>query len=526
MNIEEGSFVLLCGESGCGKSTLLKLIKREISPFGEVSGNIFYKGKLLNKLDTITSVCEIGFVGQNPDEQIVTDKVWHELAFGLENMGKDSSTIRCRVGEMASYFGIQSWYHKNTDELSGGQKQILNLASVMAMQPNVILLDEPTSQLDPIAASEFISTLRKLNTEIGLTVILVEHRLEEVFPISDKVIVMEKGKVICNGTPQEVCFELKNHNFFASMPSPAKIWSKLKNNCCCPLTVKEGRSFLHTYYNCQQVKKGIPEKELINAETILEAKEVYFRYDKNSPDVLSNFNLTVKKGEIFSILGGNGTGKTTALNILSGLDKPYRGKVNIARKKISQYKGNSLYHGVLTLLPQNPKDVFIENTVKKDFEEILKAIDCPDTELESRISDIVDLLDISNLLDKHPYDISGGEQQKCAFAKVLLTEPQIILLDEPTKGIDSFYKNKLAEIILNLKKQGKTILTVTHDVEFSAIVSDRCGLFFNGEIISVSTPNHFFSENNFYTTSASRMSRGLLKNAVLCDEVVRLCKES
>ncbi|MEE0930073.1 MAG: ABC transporter ATP-binding protein, partial [Acutalibacteraceae bacterium] len=178
LNIEEGSFVLLCGESGCGKSTLLKLIKREISPFGEVSGNIFYKGKLLNKLDTITSVCEIGFVGQNPDEQIVTDKVWHELAFGLENMGKDSSTIRCRVGEMASYFGIQSWYHKNTDELSGGQKQILNLASVMAMQPNVILLDEPTSQLDPIAASEFISTLRKLNTEIGLTVILVEHRLE------------------------------------------------------------------------------------------------------------------------------------------------------------------------------------------------------------------------------------------------------------------------------------------------------------------------------------------------------------
>lgn len=501
---------------------MLRLIKREISPFGESSGNIFYKGKLIDELDTTTSACEIGFVGQNPDEQIVTDKVWHELAFGLENIEKDSSTIRRRVGEMASYFGIQSWYHKNTDELSGGQKQILNLASVMVMQPSIILLDEPTSQLDPIAASEFISTLYKLNTELGLTVILVEHRLEEIFSISDKVIVMEDGKIICNGTPQKVCLELKNHNFFASMPSPAKIWSRLKNNCCCPLTVKDGRNFLNTYYKHRK-GRNIPEKEQINTETILEAKEVYFRYDKKLHDVLSNFNLTINKGEIFSILGGNGTGKTTTLNILSGLDKPYRGKINIAGKKISQYKGNSLYHEILTLLPQNPKDVFIENTVKKDFEEILKAIDCPESEFESRISNIVDLLDISYLLDKHPYDISGGEQQKCALAKVLLTEPQIILLDEPTKGLDAFYKNKLAEIILTLKKQGKI---VTHDIEFSAIVSDRCGLFFDGEIISVATPNHFFSENNFYTTSASRMSRGLLKNAVLCDEVVRLCNES
>lgn len=504
---------------------MLKLIKREISTFGEHSGNIFYKGKLIDELDTKISACEIAFVGQNPDEQIVTDKVWHELAFGLENIGKDSSTIRRRVAEMASYFGIQSWYHKNTDELSGGQKQILNLASVMAMQPSIILLDEPTSQLDPIAASEFISTLHKLNTELGLTVVIVEHRLEEIFSISDKVIVMENGKIICNATSQKVCLQLKNHNFFASMPSSARIWSKLENNCCCPLTVKDGRKFLNTYYKHQK-GKNISEKEPISTETILEAKEVYFRYDKKLPDVLSNLNLTINKGEIFSILGGNGTGKTTTLNILSGLDKPYRGKINIAGKKISQYKGNSLYHGILTLLPQNPKDVFIENTVKKNFEEILKAMDCPDSEFENKISSIVNLLDISYLLDKHPYDISGGEQQKCALAKVLLTEPQIILLDEPTKGLDTFYKNRLAEIILTLKKQGKTILIVTHDIEFSAIISDRCGLFFDGEIISVSTPNHFFSENNFYTTSASRMSRGLFKNTILCDEVVRLCKEA
>lgn len=196
LNIHAGDFVVVCGESGCGKTTLLKLLKRELAPAGEKNGSISYNELLQEELDPRVSAHEIGYVLQNPDNQIVTDKVWHELAFGLENLGIPTQVIRRRVGEMASYFGIQDWFRRNTDELSGGQKQLLNLAAVMVMQPKILILDEPTSQLDPIAAADFIATLQKLNRELGLTILLVEHRLEEVFPIADKVLFMLAVKFI------------------------------------------------------------------------------------------------------------------------------------------------------------------------------------------------------------------------------------------------------------------------------------------------------------------------------------------
>lgn len=515
---------MICGESGCGKTTLLKLIKKEISPFGTFEGSITYNNIPLNKLEEKTSVTEIGFVGQNPDEQIVTDKVWHELAFGLENIGENTQTIRVRVGEMASYFGIQNWYHKSTHQLSGGQKQLLNLASVMVMQPKILLLDEPTSQLDPIAAADFIATLQKLNRELGLTILLVEHRLEEVYPIVDEVIAFEQGRVKAQGSPAKVALQLKNHKLSMGLPSAVRIWSSLNVNSEPPLTVKEGREFLeNNFSNC--TGKKVEVSNHMENEYILEAKNVYFRYDKNLPDVLKDFSISVAKGEVYSILGGNGTGKTTTLNILAGLDKPYRGKSKLCGKKISQYKGNSLYRHMLALLPQNPLTVFIKSTVKEDFQEILNAMEYPKKEIESKIQKISDKFSITHLLQKHPYDLSGGEQQKCALAKLLLTEPQIILLDEPTKGLDAFYKNSFAKIIKELQSVGKTIIMVTHDVEFAAMVSSRCALFFDGQLISQGAPNSFFSGNNFYTTSASRISRELFENAVLCSEIVQLCKK-
>lgn len=510
LNVGSGDFIVICGESGCGKTTLLKLLKKELSPAGEKSGYIFYKGIEQEKLDDKTSSSEIGYVLQNPDNQIVTDKVWHELAFGLENMGVSTEVIRRRVGEMASYFGISEWFRKKTDELSGGQKQLLNLASVMVMQPKILILDEPTSQLDPIAASDFIATLQKLNREFGLTILLAEHRLEDVFPIADKVLLMDKGKALLYDSPKNIGKRLSkiqyDHPMLLGLPSAVRIFEALNIVDECPLTVKEGKDFLERHFDAPQ------ETELGNeynhsGDTAIELKKVWFRYERDLPDILRGTSLQVWRGEFYCILGGNGTGKTTALNVISGLNKAYRGKVLIGDKPLRDYKGNSLYRGNLALLPQNPQTVFIKDNVREDLLEILEALEIPKTKRAEMTEKTAAKIGITHLLDKHPYDLSGGEQQKCALAKILLLEPRILLLDEPTKGLDAYSKHVLKGILQELKSDGMTILAVTHDVEFAAENADRCALFFDGEILSADVPEKFFAENNFYTTAANRMSR-------------------
>lgn len=525
-SLEFGDFAVLCGESGCGKSTLLKLIKREISPFGEKSGNIIYNGTNQDALDKRISASDIGFVSQNPESQIITDKVWHELAFGLESLGFSTNVIRRRVAEMASYFGIEEWFHKNTNELSGGQQQILNLASVMVMQPKLLLLDEPTAQLDPIAASNFIATLQKLNQELGLTILLVEHRLEEVFPIANKALLMEKGKLLYNDNPRKISSYFKNNptdTMIAGLPAAMRIYNALNVDCDCPLTVKEGKEFIKNNFNNRV--DCLENKEYTHKDNkILELKDVWFRYEKDLPDVLKGVSFSVYESENFCILGGNGTGKTTALKVISGILKAYRGKILINGKKISTYKNKSLYQNNIALLPQNPQTVFLEKTVEKDFKELCKVTGYTTNEADESITKISEKLGISHLLTRHPYDLSGGEQQKAALAKILLLKPKILLLDEPTKGIDAGSKITFSKILKDLKKDGITIITVTHDVEFAAQNADRCALFFDGELLSVDTPNSFFSENNFYTTAANRITRDYYKNAVLCEDVISLCK--
>lgn len=527
LSINDGDFIVVCGESGCGKTTLLKLIKREIAPAGEIEGEILYMGKNISELDDRTAAGEIGYVMQNPEMQIVTDKVWHELAFGLENLGVPSGTIRRRVAEMASYFGIQNWFRRKTSDLSGGQKQLLNLAAIMVMQPKILILDEPTSQLDPIAASDFIATVKKLNRELALTVILVEHRLEEVFSMADKVAVMEKGSVIVYDEPAAVGEKLRevrqNSNMLLGLPSSIRIFNGLNINAKCPVTVKEGREFLSNNFKNTVNTISIDCKEF-DGEPVVNLKNVWFRYERSLPDVLRGVELTSYKGEVLSILGGNGAGKTTMLRVLSGQNRAYRGDVLINGKKIAKYSQNELYHCNVAFLPQNPQEVFLKMSVREDFNEVAKAMGYTKDEKEKSILEITDRLGISHLLDKHPYDLSGGEQQKAALAKILLLKPKILLLDEPTKGIDAYSKHILGGILSDLKAQGMTVIMAVHDVEFAAEYSDRCALFFDGEIISEDTPNTFFSENNFYTTSASKISRHMYKNTVLCREVTELCK--
>ena len=525
LTIQPGEFVLLCGTSGCGKTTLLRLLKSSLSPHGNVSGNILFQGKRLSEYDFRDQTSNIGFVMQNPDNQIVTDKVWHELAFGLESLGYKQTEIRTRVSEMASFFGIQTWFYKKVTELSGGQKQLLNLASVLAMQPSVLILDEPTSQLDPIAAGEFLKTLEKINRELGITVILTEHRLEDAFPLADRVIVMDQGAIIADAPPCEVgnILKEKKHAMYAALPTPIKVHANIENALPCPVTVREGRAWLETLSKDRVLRADtIPEDYLPqSSETIIEVKDAWFRYEKNLPDVIKGFSLKIQKGELFCLVGGNGTGKTTALSLLSGLHSPYRGEVLLNGKNIREIK--DLYHGLLGVLPQNPQSVFVKKTVYLDLLEILSEQKLTKEEKASKVQKIALLCRIESLLDSHPYDLSGGEQQRAALAKILLLEPEILLLDEPTKGMDARFKEEFSDILADLKTSGVTIFMVSHDIEFCAEYADRCAMMFDGNITSVDTPREFFRGKNFYTTSANRMARTCLPNAVLADDIILAC---
>ncbi|NLD26904.1 MAG: ATP-binding cassette domain-containing protein, partial [Acholeplasmataceae bacterium] len=389
----------------------------------------------------------------------------------------------------------------------GGEKQILNLASVLVMRPKLLLLDEATSQLDPIAALNFLNTLKRINQELGITVILAEHRLEAVFSLCDRVLVMDKGRIIADDVPRSIAQNLNHPDLEGELPSASRIFRGLQGRGECPLSVREGQGFLSRF---TADASEISERNL-DSEKLIEIKDLWFSYIKGQ-DVLSGLGLDIRKGEIFAILGGNGSGKTSLLKIIAGLLPPYQGKIIINGRRLKDYTGNSLYSGLLAMLPQDPTTLFIEDEVLKD----LKMI--PGGDLDLVIAD----LELGDLLHRHPYDLSGGEQQRVALGKVLLTKSQIILLDEPTKGLDGKHKRKLAQILLSLKARGVTIVLVSHDLDFAAQVSDRCGLLFDGEMIAIASPRKFFSRNNFYTTSANRIARHRYPEAITEAEIIAL----
>jgi len=527
-SIRKGQFVVLCGPSGCGKTTLLRQLKTVLAPHGDKSGSVFFEGRLLDELNQREQSALIGFVMQSPENQIVTDKVWHELAFGLESLGYDTPAIRLRVAEMASFFGIQGWFYKNVSELSGGQKQLLNLASIMVMQPSVLILDEPTSQLDPIAAADFLSTIGKINRELGTTVILTEHRLEEALPLADRVVVMDEGRIIADGIPKEVGHMLgrENHKMFLAMPVPMRVYAGVPNTFDCPVTVRDGREWLNSFVKIHPLN---PEKINNNPSPSygkspsVELKEAWFKYEKELPDVVKGVSFSAYPGEILAILGGNGTGKTTTLSLLSGINRPYRGEVMLLGKEISNIPDSEKSNGMLGVLPQNPQSLFVKKTVKLDLYEMLKNRKLSGDERHKRVCRVSRLCELDQLLERHPYDLSGGEQQRAALAKVLLLEPEILLLDEPTKGMDAEFKQVFAIILKRLLVKGVTVIMVSHDIEFCAEYAHRCALFFDGGIVTEGTPREFFSGNSFYTTAANRMARHLLPGAVTSEDIIAAC---
>ena len=536
-SMEEGEYIVVCGESGCGKTTLLRQAKPELTPAGARDGSVYYMDQSLAEVPGQVSAMEIGYVQQNPDNQIVTDYVWHELAFGLENMALPTSTIQRKVSEMASFFGMEEWFRKKTSELSGGQKQMLNLASIMAMNPKLLILDEPTSMLDPLAARNLLDTIARINRELGVAVLLCEHRLEDVFQRADRVLLMKQGSILADDTPENLTFALQRDptasRIYLGLPGAARIFGELQKEGICPadkklpLSIRDARRILKELNlpfeetaPTHQKTDSVRDK---GEKPVLEGKELWFRYEAKGKDVLRGLSLSVRRGELLSLLGGNGAGKSTLLRVLCGLKKPLRGKVKME-------KGMRL-----AMLPQSPQALFTYDSVWEDFLDAAKQgrgarfVDKVQGNAEAsaeRAREAAAKLELTDKLTSHPFDLSGGELQRAAIGKLLLQDADILLLDEPTKGLDAYLKQELAGILKKLTAEGITILMVTHDLEFAASYADRCALLFDGRITSEEEPHVFFSGNRFYTTTAGLISEGYLPEAITCGEVIIGCRQA
>lgn len=535
-SIGEAEFVVLCGQSGCGKTTLLRHFKKNQIPFGTGSGKLYYRGSDLETMDDRESAARIGFVGQNSDTQLVTDKVWHELAFGLENLGVPGEQIRRRTAEIAQYFGMESWFRRPVSELSGGQKQLLNLASVVIMQPDVLLLDEPTAQLDPIGTGRFLDTLRRLNRDLGTAVLLSEQRLEEVVPMADRVLIMHQGHLVADAVPGQCAAKLeayeRDHNealpIASAMPVAVRVWKAChyRNEASSPVSIRQGKSWLadhvrKTGQTGEPIKSAVSDRHPCHtakravSETALFVDRLCFGYQKDQR-VLEDFTMRVPKGMLYAVVGGNGSGKSTALKAIMGICKPRRGKVKAA--------------GKIRFLAQNPKSLFTELTAAEELMAMLLpengGAGLKEADRTQRVGEMLSYLELTAQREQNPMDLSGGQQQRLALGKLLLTEPDILLLDEPTKGLDGAFKEKLAEFLKDLCSKGKTVVLVSHDMEFCARYADQCGLLFDGQLISEGETRAFFRENVFYTTAAQRMSRGVCGDCLLAEDIVRALQEA
>lgn len=525
LSIPEGEVTLLCGGSGSGKTTLLRSMKSELRPVGKCEGRLRVLGTPPGEMALADSASRVGFVMQDPDNQIVTDRVWHELAFGLENLGLPTEAIRRRVAETAHFFGIGDWFEKKTRELSGGQKQTLNLAAVMAMQPDMLLLDEPTAQLDPVAAADFLQLLWRVNRELGMTVVLSEHRLEDVLPFASQVVFLEKGTLAMCGTPRQfVQYVYRENNHFAcALPAAARLARSLPDrrnaetdrDGVYPLSVREGRRWLEEHMDdlekmrCGEgnetaaSESGSMESRGREHSAAIEARELWFRYGRTEDFVLKGADFTANRGELHAVVGGNGSGKSTLLKVLVGAERPSRGRVEVE-------KGLRI-----AMLAQAPQALFAMDSLEEDLMEWSERFGYSMEHMKEQ----AEHFGLLGLMKRHPYDLSGGEMQKAALLKLLLTEPDILLLDEPTKGIDAFAKEEMKEILQEQKEAGRTIALVTHDLEFAAMTADRCSMMFGGQLVCTGGGREFFLDNVFYTTGVNRMTRGILPGCVTVEDV-------
>ena len=518
--LENGSFTVLCGASGSGKSTLLCAFKPELTVAGASQGTVRVLGDDPHLLSPVESATRIGFVMQDPENQIVTDTVWHELAFGLESIGVDTQTMRRRVAETAHFFGIGSWFDRRTADLSGGQKQLLNLAAIVVMQPAVLVLDEPTSQLDPIAAKDFFDVLERVNAELGITVLITEHRLEDVLPLADRVLFLERGGTLaydgdCDGFVRML--EKDDERLYAALPAATRMGMLLQRankgsgeHSSYPLTVREGRSYLASALATMRArgKSAVgplsAERPLPPGNVVLRAKDVWFRYAREMPFVLRGVDFDLCAGRVAALVGGNGSGKSTLLSALAGIRRLERGRIVRTRN----------LH--VALMTQNPKALFVRDRLMDD---LMEWSDLGGYSL-SDVNNMLERFGLEQLRERHPYDLSGGETQKAALAKILLLGPDVLLLDEPTKGLDAAAKAQVGAILSDLAlREGKAVLLTTHDLEFVSEIAHTCSMLFGHEVTCTQDAHGFFLDNLFYSTPIARITRDMLDGCVTTDDV-------
>lgn len=477
----------MAGSSGSGKTTLLR----------QLSGSTVLQGKERGSL--INKAVLPAYVWQDPAAQIVTDRAEYEIVFGLENMGMPKEQMQRRLAEVVTFFGLEELTGRDTMSLSGGEMQTLNAAAAVAQNPDLLLLDEPTSQLDPVASRHFYEFLHQINEELGITVIIIEQRLEDVVPLADQMILMEDGRIAVSGRPEEVFWQLSGRlsSFF---PTYMQLFHRVGESLDVPLTKKEARTWF-----CSSFRTKMPDAagageytdppKLITGNPVI-GKNLFFRYEKSLPDVLRDCSFAFARGRVTCLAGGNGSGKTTLLEILYGRYRAYHGKL----KNVPDHPG---------FLPQQPGYLFLKDTVEGC---------CSGRE---RMKGLLSYFGLEGLRERHPGDLSGGELQRLGLCQVLGQETELYLLDEPTKGLDPYNKNLLGRLLRNMSSQGKTILIVSHDMEFAAEFADSMALMFQGAVQLVADTRDFFVENQFYTTSLNRIAREICPYIITQEDVER-----
>lgn len=505
LTLKSGSFVLLCGPSGSGKSTFLRHTKPSLTPRGERKGRV-----LLGSEALAGESGRIGFVTQQTFDAIVTDNVFSELAFGPEQMGMKPEQIRMRIAEIVGFFGMASWLHRDTATLSGGQAQLLNLASVMVTDPDWLVLDEPTAQLDPQAEEEFLRALERVHRELGVGVLMSEHRTEHVLSMADRLLILDGGAVTDDGAPHDVALRLlcDASPMAAALPDPCRLAFARGERTRLPLTVAQGRQWLADR-DAKATDRDV--RPHLSKEPYLGVDRVSFRYGKDEPDVLDGAKLTVGKGEIVALLGANGSGKTTLLSVLAGALKPWRGHIRLEGEKCTPAQLRE--RAAIGWLPQDPRLLFVRESWWEDWS-------TTEATEEEKIS-MAARLCLNAPKERHPFDLSGGERQRAALGKLLLRRPKALLLDEPTKGLDGGAKEDLADLLRALAADGMAILIASHDLSFCAKVAARAAMLFDGQIVRDGEIHEVFSQNLSYTTPISRMTRDRFGDAITLEEVTR-----
>ncbi|MGI6104812.1 MAG: ABC transporter ATP-binding protein [Raoultibacter sp.] len=461
LTVKRQDFTLLVGETGSGKSSLLRLLKNELAPRGTQSGSIEVFGRANTELSTYDSATQIGYLSQNVESQIICENVWHELAFGCENLNLSPELIRRRVAEIVAFFGIEAWLHAKTDELSGGQKQTLVLASILIMQPQILLLDEPTSQLDPIAEKNFAHLLFRINRELGTSILLATHEPEVLASYATKTIKLADGRIQASDSmrmQQKQRFEQPSVELESAVPHMLDSAGSSPSGLGCAKTI------------AHQDKQAIL------------LRSVTFKYDREEAAVLQDLDLQITQGNIHALVGGNGSGKTTLLMTMAGILKPQKGKIKNTLAASQAY------------LPQDPKVLFVCDTTFDELMELQKRSSVED----EAVWCMLEKLKLKNEAQRHPYDLSGGEQQKLALGKLMFTEPALLLLDEPTKGLDARTKCELANTLLALRVKGVTIVMASHDLSFVSQVADTTSMLFDAQVVCTEPTAEFFANNMFY----------------------------